>query len=87
MTRKRSRLEMSMEILEAINNGNNKPTRIMYKCNLSWNPLQEILGFLVDRNLVVIKKMKKFNRYETTVKGVRVLGYFRQIQETVSIEV
>jgi predicted transcriptional regulator len=52
MTKKRSRLEIYIETLKWIRSGINKPTNIMYKSNLSWIPLKNILDFLVKQDLI-----------------------------------
>jgi len=52
MTQKRSRLEIYLDVLRAIKKGVNKPTRIMYKTNLSWKPLQEILESMTSQEII-----------------------------------
>jgi len=79
MTVKRSRLEMCLDVLEKINQGVIKPTNIMYRCNLSWRPLQEILGSLIERGL--IEEIEEYNRkyYMITKKGREVLVYLKKL--------
>jgi len=79
MTGKRSRLEMYLDILEKINRGVSKPTNIMYKCNLSWRPLQEILRSLIEKGL--IEEIEKHGRkyYVVTEKGKEVLVYLEKL--------
>ena len=50
MTR-RSRMEILIDILKAVAKGNEKPTHIMYKANLSWKRLQEQLDFLLKQDM------------------------------------
>ena len=53
--RARSRLEIYLSILRAIQREKfAKPTRIMYKSNLSWIPLQSILQSLLKNRLIDI---------------------------------
>ncbi|OYT48008.1 hypothetical protein B6U79_03440 [Candidatus Bathyarchaeota archaeon ex4484_231] len=79
MTRKRSRLEMYLDVLEKVNAGISRPTNIMYKCNLSWVPLQEILASLIERDL--IKEIEKKNKrtYEITERGQDLLRYLEHM--------
>ena len=46
---KRSRLEIYFDLLKAVERGVDKPTNIMYKANLSWKTLREILSVLVSK--------------------------------------
>ena len=85
MTEKRSRLEIYLDVLKVIHNGHAKPTRIMYSSNLSWKPLKEILDSLLDQNLIEVQVEKKSKRYYITPKGLRVLGYFKKLQEELVI--
>ena len=76
MTRKRSQLEIYLVILRAIKLGVNKPTNIMYRCNLAWKPFKRILAALVDSEL--IKAVDRGNRktYELSPQGQEVLKRF-----------
>jgi len=85
MVGKRSRLEICLDVLEKISRGVKKPTNIMYKCNLSWRPLQEILISLNDRGL--IEEVKEHNRryYVITKKGRETLFYLRKLIQTLHL--
>jgi len=85
MTAKRSRLEIYLDILQALKKGVIKPTRIMYSTNLSWNPLQEILESLIEQGLVEEKETKNRKRYEITEKGLAALKYFNKTKELVVV--
>jgi predicted transcriptional regulator len=63
-------------------NGENKPTRIIYGSNISWNTLNQIIDSLIEQGFLERKKVKKTYRYEITEKGIRSLSYFRKaVQE------
>jgi len=79
MTGKRSRLEMYLDVLEKISQGVGKPTNIMYKCNLSWRPLQEILRLLIEKELIEEIERDGRKYYEATEKGERILIYLRKV--------
>ncbi len=76
---RRSRLEICLDILRAVQKGVNKPTRIMYAVNISWNPLQKVLGSLVSAGFIgeIESKGDKrtTRRYEITQSGLNVLRY------------
>ncbi|MFQ6095006.1 MAG: DUF4364 family protein [Candidatus Bathyarchaeia archaeon] len=86
MTGKRSRLQIYLEVLKTIKKGVSKPTNIMYKCNLSWIPLMEILNSLLKQGLINRRNEKKRKVYEITEKGLNVLRYFERAEELMAIE-
>lgn len=81
---KRSRLERYFDILKAISNGETKPTRIMYKANLSWDSLQKFFESLLEQEFIQVDTVKASRRYSITSKGQRALNYyFRATRELV----
>ena len=78
MSTRRSKLDIQLEVLNAIRAGVDKPTRIMYAANMSWAPVSKILDRLVDREFVSVITDNSGNgskrRYEITEKGVSVLN-------------
>lgn len=85
MSKKRSRLEIYLDVLRAIRAGYSKPTNIMYKSNLSWITLQEILGSLIEKGLVATVKNNGRKLYVITVKGKNVLSSLEEAYATLSI--
>jgi len=79
MIRKRSRLEMYLDVLEKISQGVGRPTKIMYKCNLSWRPLQEILRSLIERGLIEEIEQCNYRYYIVKKKGEETLIYLRRL--------
>ncbi|MCS7119864.1 MAG: winged helix-turn-helix domain-containing protein [Nitrososphaerota archaeon] len=77
---KRSKLEMYLDVLEVISSGVNKPTNIMYRCNLSWIPLKEILQSMVGRGLIREIRMGNKRIYEVTERGLDLLKYFKNVE-------
>ena len=75
MTYKRSKLELYLEVLDAIDKGTRKPTRIMYRTNLSWKPLMKILEYLQDQSLIKCEKKGSSTIYRITDKGKNALEY------------
>jgi len=76
MTRKRSSIEIYLDILKAVKSGTRKPTNIMYKCNLAWKPFKQILDSLVNNELLEIDQKGKRKTYHLTEKGNEALKHF-----------
>ena len=79
MTR-RSKMEIYIDILRVVSDGNHKPTHIMYRANLSWERLKGYLKFLSSQGLLTNVQKAKGTRYELTEKGRELLKYFRKIE-------
>ncbi len=89
MSERRSKLEIILTVLRAVKSGIEKPTRIMYAANMSWNPTQKVLKKLVaEGHLEVIEEpsvQRAKKRYIITEKGASVLRYFRGAEELINI--
>lgn len=88
---RRSKFEIYMGILAAIKGGTVIPTRIMYRVNLSWKPLKQILETLQAQMLIeeqsiggIDKRTRKV--YALTEKGENVLNYFDRAKGLMEIE-
>ncbi|MCW4011536.1 MAG: winged helix-turn-helix domain-containing protein [Candidatus Bathyarchaeota archaeon] len=90
MSARRSKFQLSVEVLECIKSGEAKPTRIMYNCNLSWKSLKDILENLTDQGLleetVVQGKKRSKRQYDITLKGENVLKYYRMVSGLIEVE-
>ena len=93
MKRRRSKLEVYLDVLWTIKSGTQKPTRIMYESNLSWKPLQRTLNSLASQGLVAEYEPDD-NRdrrtticYELTQKGENVLKYFKRAEDLLELEI
>lgn len=80
MTRKRTSLEIYLELLTAIRSGVHRPTNIMYRCNLAWKPFKGFLNSLIEHGLVRAVQDGKRRAYELTEKGHNVLEHFEMTQ-------
>jgi predicted transcriptional regulator len=82
MFNRRSKFEISIQILEEIQGGCTRPTRIMFRTNLSWISLRRTLNALSQKRLIEShysdgdKRSKKV--YRITEKGAEVLRYFNK---------
>jgi predicted transcriptional regulator len=89
MSNRRSKLEITLDVLKAVRDGVDKPTRIMYVTNMSWNPTQELLERLVMGGHLEVteerteKRSKK--RYVITEKGLNVISYLRGAEALINI--
>jgi predicted transcriptional regulator len=92
MKRRRSKLEVYLDVLWTIKNGTRKPTRIMYESNLSWKPLQKTLDSLMRQALIEeyepidLRDKRTSTCYELTQKGENVLMYFKKAEDLLEIE-
>ena len=92
MTRRRSKLEIFLDVLWTIKGGTTKPTRIMYGANLSWRPLQRILHSMIEQELIVEidakdgRDKRTSTRYEITQKGENVIQYFNRANKLIELE-
>ena len=77
---RRSKMEIYLDILRVISEGNHKPTHIMYRANLSWSRLKRYLNFLSEQDLLTILQKSEGTRYNLTPKGREVLNYFKKLE-------
>jgi len=86
MARKRSRLQIYLEVLRVIKKGVQKPTNIMYKFNLSWIPLMEILNSLINQGLIETRNNYRRKVCVITERGLSVLKYFEKAEDLIIFE-
>lgn len=77
---RRSRIELYVDILQAIANGRESPTRIVYAANLSYDRVVKCLDFLEEQNLIQRSSDTKKRRYKVVSKGTDVLRYFGEVK-------
>ena len=83
---KRSRIEIYIDVLQAIRKGVHKPTRIMYRTNLSWKPLMQVLDAMIKQQLIASENQGTHVTYKITEKGMNVLNYFNEAMELIEIK-
>ena len=87
--KRRSKLEVCLDILGVIANGESKPTRIMSATNMSWKQLHVEFDKMIERELISVVEVanETSNRrrdkrskleYKLTQKGENVLKYMRR---------
>lgn len=77
---RRSKLEICFEVLEVINQGVCKPTRIMYASNLSYAALTDVLSTLKSSAFIHEQRTKR-SKYYITPKGQDALRYYNKSLE------
>ena len=76
MMQRRCLFEIYANVLTAVSSGFSKPTRIMYRANLSWLPLQRHLHLLVRGGFLKETQLKSRKIYDITDRGRRFLHYY-----------
>ena len=69
-----------MDILEAVAAGHERPTRIMFKANLSWIILQEAIDYLMTSGLLQETADRGRRIYSVTHKGINIIEDFRRVR-------
>ncbi len=91
MSKRRSMLDIVLDVLSVVRDGVDKPTRIMYAANLSWRPTQRILKMMVERGLLKVVETegdgRTKRRYLITERGLNVLEYFERAKELLDLPV
>jgi len=82
---RRSKMEVLLDILDAVSEGSVGPTKIMYRSNLSWLLFQESLDFLLANGLLLEELDSMRRSYRLTEKGFKVLKGYRGLREELSI--
>jgi predicted transcriptional regulator len=86
LSSKRSRIEIYLDILQTIKKGVDKPTRIMYRTNLSWKPLMQFLDTMMEQKLITYEELGSHITYKITEKGTNVLNYFHEAMQLIEIK-
>jgi predicted transcriptional regulator len=75
----RGRLEIIHEILSMSREPMRK-TRILYRCNLSYDQLQKYLEYLVSHELLKSFKKRQIEFFQTTERGKEFLEGYERIE-------
>lgn len=73
-------MEIMCDILEAISSGNERPTHILYKANISWKVLNNCMKTLLSQQLVTKEDDGKRDIYRLTDRGYAVLHLYRDLK-------
>jgi predicted transcriptional regulator len=83
--KRRSKLETYFSIIEVVGAGNQKPTHIMYKANLSWVVMQDYIRNLESRGVVESAEAEGRKSYHLTQRGFELLAKYLEIKENMNI--
>jgi predicted transcriptional regulator len=78
---RRSKMEVKIDILQAISEGAGRPTHIMYRSNLSWAVMRNFIKALEDQGLVSSSDVEGRKNYILTQKGTRVLDTYANVRK------
>ncbi|MGI0091229.1 MAG: winged helix-turn-helix domain-containing protein [Nitrososphaerales archaeon] len=78
-SRRRSETEVKIMILNAIADGANSLTHIMYRSNTSWGAMSRFVKVLEQQKLIAYDSVGGRKRYALTEKGTRVLHTYNSI--------
>ena len=83
MAARRNRNEIIYDILDSLvkNNGQLKPTRLLYKANMSHSQMKEYISELKDKDLLELTEEKSKQYYKLTTKGYEFFNNLRKIRE------
>jgi predicted transcriptional regulator len=86
---RRSSFQIAVDVLKVINEGEFRPTRIMYASNLSWNTLRSTLDLLVNKGYTEeqFDQQTRGKQYIITPSGMNVLKYYDRLEDLVKLEV
>ena len=82
---RRSSFQITIDVLTVIDKGEQRPTRIMYASNLSWNSLKSTLDLLVSKGYINQNRLDRKKKYFITAKGREILGYYNQLESLVQV--
>lgn len=83
---RRSRLEIYLQILQAIAAGAHKPTHVMYRVNLAWKPATGFFKLLLEKELIREQLTQAGKEFRVTEKGMQVLDYFMKANQMLHAE-
>lgn len=85
--KRRSKLEIYMDVMAKLGEGPKSPTKLMYTTNLSWAPLQEILNVLIKKGLAQETRRSYRRRlYALTPKGTELMTRYKDfLKEIIQI--
>jgi len=76
---KRGRLEIIYEIL-SVSRQPTRKTRILYRCNLSYDQLQKYLQYLISHGLLMSFKKDRREFFQGTEKGKEFLDWYERLK-------
>jgi predicted transcriptional regulator len=86
VSKKRSKFQIAINILQAIAGGKYRPSWLMYECNISWKSLTEFLDFLESKGYIIEdSRGDKRKQFFVTSSGREILRYCSGLQNLIQI--
>ncbi|MGI0091689.1 MAG: winged helix-turn-helix domain-containing protein [Nitrososphaerales archaeon] len=82
---RRSRIETAFDVLCVIGNGTEKPTRIMYRANLSWTIMHLYVDSLTKKGLILAEETGGKRRYRLSDKGRQIMQQYLSIKQDLDL--
>jgi len=91
MPARRSTLNLILAALTAIRDGCDKPTRIMYACNMSWKSMKKMLKKVTEKGYVVEVEhhgnKRSTKRYIISKRGKNILRHFEEAKDQIGVDI
>jgi predicted transcriptional regulator len=84
--RRRSRLEVKISILKAVDEGASRQAQIMYHCNLSWSFARTFIKILERQGLISTIVMNGKKNFTITERGKRALFAYTAVTKELELE-
>jgi predicted transcriptional regulator len=86
VTRRRSKLEVKISILQAISAGATRQTHIMYRSNLSWSFARIFIRTMEKQGLISTLVVKGRKNFILTDRGKRALAAYTSVTRELEME-
>lgn len=88
MIKRRSSFQIAVDVLSVMNEGETRPTRIMYASNLSWKTLRSTLDLLETKGYIELTSSPSYKQrqFAITKEGLSVLGYYKRLEGLVKVD-
>ena len=88
LIKRRSSFQIAVDVLSVMNDGETKPTRIMYAANLSWKTLKSTLNLLETKRYIELTSSPSYKQkqFAITKEGLSVLSYYKRLSGLVKVD-
>jgi len=86
VSRRRSKLEVKISILQAISDGATRQTHIMYRSNLSWSFAHMFIRTMEKQGLISTMMVKGRKNFILTDRGKRALSAYTAVTRELEME-
>ena len=83
--KRRSRLEINLDVIQATSLRPLRPTQIMKDANISYTELRDIIQSLEEKNLLTVENNISGKYYQATVDGLKLLEDYKSLRGRLSL--